>query len=567
MEKWIKLSSDCAPGLMDLKGALSLSQTLEGGSAERDSQTDWMQRTSNIDARIVDFIRNHDFDHDRYTYVMVAPLGADESWEQTVNGDAFERRYLEPDHKDYGHRTFVSHGRAFMNHRNMDPTRSFGDFPLMVYNRVMDRCEGLWRLSHEMAEHIPGAKRVIEQYRNGEDYPISMGCKVPYDVCSLCGNMAEDPSQYCECVSNPGFGSINEDTGQKMRVFNPLPLFFDLSAVGVNAAPEASPLGWVFPELVAYLKAMSKTSSAKIPGWTRNHRVIVPSSYFPACAGRTVHRGVKLSSAAVPVKVSDMIKQIPVLANEVIHPLARATEDLTPEVLEDTIKSSMSQSGALSNLGALGIVLSPGEFRHLVMSASDLPADLWPSMVEDDIREGFESGPSAMLSSEALRGHVLAGIKDLAPERSILYPHLARRISLAKNYPGRPCKKHYPPAIKVRLDIQVPKALSRRYGQYIRELSLKMAELVREMLSRFPSLGEDLGAAASGNLSMAIDGAQRTLGSVKTSELAAQALLPSAIMLNLAGCMHKESALIESVDALNKTDTAPIFGGVYGRVA
>jgi hypothetical protein len=99
----------------------------------------------------------------------------------------------------------------------------------------------------------------------------------------------------------------------------------------------------------------------------------------------------------------------------------------------------------------------------------------------------------------------------------------------------------------------------------LRELAFKMAQLVREMLSRFPTMGHDLGDNPKGNLSGVIAGLTGNASSgIKTSQLAAQALLPSAYILHRAGSLDQTDLLMGSVDVLNKPDTARVFGGVYG---
>jgi len=573
MEKWVKLSRDMSCGLATLDGGRSISQMLEPNADTRGQQVNWMSSTSNIDPRIVSFIQNHSFNHDRYTYVIVAPLGADESWEQTINGDAFERKHLATVNPKFGHKTFETHGRAYMHHRNTDPMRSFGDFPCMFFNDAMDRCEGIWRLIHDDAPKVVGAQRTIDTYRSGKDFPISMGCKVPYDVCSICNNKAETPANYCDHVHDPGFGSIFPD-GRKMRVMNPFPLFFDLSAVDTNAAPEATPLGWIFPELIAFLKTLSKTSghtkasSASFRDVKRSHRIIVPSAYLAAYHDGVDSRSRKLTKASglEPIKVSDMIKQIPAMATEVLTPLSKSEDNISPDKIEDIVKSSSSQIGCLSNLASLGIVLRPEEFRHMVMKfmPGNIVEEEWPSMAIDDIREGFKRGPRGMLNPESLRGHVISQIRSLAPARSILFPHMARRVVAVRNAPtALPPARPYKSAIQVTLDIKVPKELGVMYGQYIKELSTRMAEMVKQLLSRFPVLSDDLGVKEAGRIQNAVD-ALGPSASIKTSQLAAQALLPSAYMLKQAGSLNDEAALIESVDALNKPDTARFFGGVYG---
>jgi len=545
MDKYIKVS-EAGHALVNLQGAHRIGMALEKTSEVLDNQADWMHHTNSIDPRIVDWIKTYeDFDHDKYTYVMVVPLGADESWEETINGDAFEREHLSVTHKRYGHKTFETDGGAYMHHRNSDPRKSFGDFPLMVFNDRMDRCEGIWRLDNEKAQGTAGAPGLIENYRSGRDAPVSMGCRVPHDRCSVCGNEAKDPSEYCKHPHTPGFGSIMPGTGVKVRVFNPFPLFFDLSGVGLNAAPEATPLGVLFPELMAYIKSMSKTSGAL------NSRIVVPSAYVASYhQGRP--SGMGKFSGLAPVKISDMIKNVPLLEAQVISPLIEDEEPIPGETLDKMASACGSHKGVLSNLGALGIALSPAEFSRLALGAE--PEGDMPSMLIDQIQQGFSQGGMEFTTPDALRGYMLEMAKDLIPGRSILYPHMARRAMAVKDRPKRP-------TVTVKLTVEGVPGMERAYGAYIRELSTRMQELVLEVLSQFPGLGHDLTGGDSRPSAVLRFGSG---SGVKTSELCAQALLPSAYLLSKASSLGRVNMLMQSIDALNTPQVSYLFGGVYG---
>jgi hypothetical protein len=547
VEKYIKVSQSPSFSLHTYEGRPRVGVALEKTSDAK-AQADWLERIDRIDPRVVSWIKKSSLDHDKYTYVIVVPLGADESWEETVNGDAFERKWLRPENKEWGHKTFETQAKAYQHHRNTDPEQGYGDLPLTLFNDDMDRVEGIWRLDHAKAREV-GAYPVIDAFRGGREVSISMGCRVPHDVCSVCGNKAKNPTEYCRHPMDPGFGHVYPDTGIKVRVTNPWPGFFDLSNVRINAAPEAHPLGWVFPELEAVLKSMTTKSSSA--------RIIVPSSYLAAAYRGTPGYGLsKTSSMRVSgVKLADMIKIVPDVQKRVIGPLQASEKGIPEEELEKAASACHdSPMSLLSNLAGLGIVLRPNEFRQSMLRQSALPLAAWPSIEEEHIREGFEapSGPKCQfLDTSAVSPWGVDKCRHLVRDRSILFPHLGARISRMLDSPPTP-------KVTIQVSTDDPR-IGRLYGKYLKEMAFHMARMVREMIAKVPQVADDLHGDTS-DLQLATRPLGGT-GTLKRSELCAQAVLPSAYLFAHAGSSR---GILESIEALNTPATAHLFGGMYG---
>jgi hypothetical protein len=94
----------------------------------------------------------------------------------------------------------------------------------------MHRVELLIDLDNEKAPDL--AARIAA----GEFPPVSMGTKVSWDVCSVCGNRAPTRAQYCDHLRFQMRGVIN---GVKVAALNPSPKFFDISWVVRPADPTA----------------------------------------------------------------------------------------------------------------------------------------------------------------------------------------------------------------------------------------------------------------------------------------------------------------------------------------
>jgi NADH:ubiquinone oxidoreductase subunit E len=172
------------------------------------------------------------------TPVHLIALGALEAYGPNRNGDGFREKAL----KQY-HPTFVKYARFYRNHKNKNPEHSYGVVKLAAYNPTMRRVELLVALngSEKAAQRNGGfvADQELEKLARGEDIPVSMACRVPYDECSYCGNRARTRAEYCKAASC-GAGGCAENLTKLVKVGNDVhhlfvhndhPLFFDISAV------------------------------------------------------------------------------------------------------------------------------------------------------------------------------------------------------------------------------------------------------------------------------------------------------------------------------------------------
>lgn len=175
------------------------------------------------------------------TPVHLIATGAKEAWGPNRNGDAFTEAMLK-----LAHDTFVKHAHWFRNHKNKksEGHPHYGLVKASVYNQEMRRVELLCGLPNtkEAAERLgcdgPADKELVK-LANGEDIPVSMACRVPYDVCSGCGNKARTREEYCKAASCKYGGCFDNLTKlvktagdvHLLHVENPHPIFFDISNV------------------------------------------------------------------------------------------------------------------------------------------------------------------------------------------------------------------------------------------------------------------------------------------------------------------------------------------------
>jgi len=192
-------------------------------------------------------------------YVVINALGSYEVWGINGNGDAFPREALSHlslrsdlgTQNDYGYKTFEYYAKLFKHHVNKPNSPSYGEVVFSHWNSKMDRVELIVGIDRLLAPDI------VSALEKGENVAVSMGCKVPYDECSICGHRAKTRAQYCKHTKTHLRKIINEETarqwsielgkeilpGTKVHVINRKPKFFDISKVHIGADRTAFVLG------------------------------------------------------------------------------------------------------------------------------------------------------------------------------------------------------------------------------------------------------------------------------------------------------------------------------------
>lgn len=146
----------------------------------------------------------------------------------------------------WGYPTFYNAHR-FRHHINKDPAKAYGFILGAFYDHRMHRVVLVSELVRDMCESL-NALDIYERIEQGEFPDSSMGAKVPFDECSICGNKARNPAEYCKHVNNQdplfGMNKILPD-GRKCGVYNHHPRFFDDSFVFVGAERSAKVMSLV----------------------------------------------------------------------------------------------------------------------------------------------------------------------------------------------------------------------------------------------------------------------------------------------------------------------------------
>lgn len=178
-------------------------------------------KTAEYSQVLVDFIKTLKEKADKI-YALVNALSAGEYYGSNRNGDYFPEESL----KEY-HKTFEALGHVYRHHINKDPNKSLGRVVFSHYNPEMHRVELIIELDK------PKSEDVVERLEKGDLPAVSMGCRVPWDECSICGNRARTRKEYCEHLAK-NMNSVLS-SGQKVFAINRMPKFFDLSVVLIPA--------------------------------------------------------------------------------------------------------------------------------------------------------------------------------------------------------------------------------------------------------------------------------------------------------------------------------------------
>jgi hypothetical protein len=169
-------------------------------------------------------------------------MSAGEYYGSNRNGDYFSEQSLVDNHD-----SFVRNGHVYKHHINKDPKKALGKVLHSSYNPNMHRIELV--LSIDLNED----EGFVNQIQKGEYPSVSMGTRVPYDVCSICGHRSKTLSQYCDHLKSQ-MNQVLSD-GRKVFALNTKPKFFDISFVKIPAERTAGMMRKIASETEVVLSA------------------------------------------------------------------------------------------------------------------------------------------------------------------------------------------------------------------------------------------------------------------------------------------------------------------------
>lgn len=165
----------------------------------------------------------------KYAYLYDRALGSGEIYGPNNNGDFFGRDELVRKHD-----TFVKCAHVFRHHQNKDPRNAIGSVMASAYNEPMDTVDLILRCPMDKVASD------IKKFEDGGSIATSMGAKVAFDVCSICGNQARSRMHYCQHLKSHMLRVYPD--GRQVYAKNPNPRFVDISMVVIPADPASTVL-------------------------------------------------------------------------------------------------------------------------------------------------------------------------------------------------------------------------------------------------------------------------------------------------------------------------------------
>jgi hypothetical protein len=306
-----------------------------------------------------------------HSIVLVLGLGAYETYDLNRNGDGFnEHPYRVGLAAPCGHpgcqspdgwvsqadtlvnhyKSFETMGKIFRHHQNKDPAKAVGDVLKAFWNPQMHRVELLLGLKNDLAPDL--AQRIAD----GEYPAVSMGCRIKFDVCTICGHRAPTRAQYCDHLK---FGMRQvTPSGLRAGALNPAPKFFDISFV-VKPADQTGYMLKKVAEEGAYAIRTAAELGEAMDTYDEKRATLRKIADIDK-----VIRGTPVDHKTSPLSEADArsVKQY----HEAIRPAVQRMPAIDPTTLGALSKHALPE--VLSTLAAAGVILTTPEFIQLLLS-------------------------------------------------------------------------------------------------------------------------------------------------------------------------------------------------------
>lgn len=266
-------------------------------------------------ARTLDFPAGVTYDPD-YIYLWIRIVSAGEYYGPNKNGDYFPLAELVRSYETF------RDAHPFKNHENKDVGKAIGRIFDVRYDEEMVTVEVFKAIDKKVAPEI------ARGYQKGYLTDVSMGCKVPYTVCSVCGNKARRASEFCDHVKRHRLEFLG--TGERVYEINFEPRFHDSSVVLNGAERVAKAFMIIDAPSASQDPAFRKVAKAK--GLT--HYVPLADAELEKVAAHreVLHPMLRTDDPIEKVATGDMLQKLAELEKELTGKLiARVGEDVLAE--------------------------------------------------------------------------------------------------------------------------------------------------------------------------------------------------------------------------------------------
>lgn len=351
-------------------------------------------------AEIANFIENFKPDP-KFMYLHVIAMGAGEYYGCNKNGDYFPEDSLKARHK-----TFEQQAKVFKEHNNKPTSPSYGFVPVAWYNSKMHRVELVLAIDKEKGADI------VRDVEAGKQLEVSMGCRIPHDVCSICGNKAAKTHEYCDHIKFEN-KKVYAD-GRQVFMYNYLPTFYDISIVGRRADRIAYAMGKVASESSA--DNLSHIRDCDEPFVEKY------ASFEDYCFGKSATIEKTVPAMAEPQLLNrGLMNMLPEL---------EATEPDIPVHMLDRIATRHSLGDILTSFLRSMVPMKPREFARVIVVNQGYPLGWY-----NDILQGILGAPRDIephvfpdLCQGQFQPEIPELLENILPLRSSYGPHVGNRI-------------------------------------------------------------------------------------------------------------------------------------------
>ena len=352
-----------------------------------------------------------------FVYLHVIAMGAGEYYGCNINGDYFpEKDLIER------HRTFVTTAKVFKEHDNKPYSPDYGHVAFSWYNPKMHRVELILAV-----DKVKG-KEFIDRQARGEQLEVSMGCKVAFDVCSICGNKAKRRDEYCNHIRHDK-KKIYPD-GKQPYMINYNPTFFDISIV----KRRADRIAYVLDKVASAEYSDNGISFHKADEFENLDQSCIPFAPPPERAvfdweDEPVVKSASTHQHTLAEKIA-MIKRINADAVRVLNkgvakamPELESVEPDLPVSLLDRIASKYSIPDILKSFIVSAIPMKPREFTRIIIVNQGLPLESY-----NDVLRGVLKAKATELPQASSQNEVINLLTPFLSARSSFLPAIMERI-------------------------------------------------------------------------------------------------------------------------------------------
>jgi hypothetical protein len=371
------------------------------------------------------------------TIVLILGLGSYEYYGLNRNGDGFNEQPYKPGQSNGSgrdawvmeseciqhHYQSYEQGHVYRHHANSDPRKSVGKVLKAFWNPFMHRVEVLEDLDNQRAPDL------AEQIADGQYPAKSMGCRIKYDVCTVCGNMAPTRRHYCDHLKFEMSRLL--DSGLRVGALNPSPRFFDSSWV----LRPADRTGYLLKKVAEDVRPYELWSSSDLGDYVDNINLKAAAAKKLAVIDKVV-RGYPAAMVQGDLPEARLIEQY---KNTSLPGVVANTPELSEQDMSPLQGHNLADT--LSALSQSGIILTTPEFIRLFMQKL-APDKLIPQGVLDrltamqgELFELFSQNPTLLdqaLSAFTPTGKtasLTARVFPLREKRSTIPEYLYRRFT------------------------------------------------------------------------------------------------------------------------------------------